>query len=87
MKTFLEFMTEQEYTLQQNVERLKQRRQNQDAFLSGKIKLQDIDKPSVSSTKPDSSTSSSVYTGSRYDLGNGQTVDPSTVINTKLKKR
>ena len=85
MKTFFEFMTEQEYTLQQNVERLKQRRQNQDAFLSGKIKLQDIDKSSVSSTKPDSSTSS-VYTGSRYDLGNGQTVDPSTVINTKLKK-
>ena len=54
MKTFLQFMTDQEYTLQQNVERLKQRRQNQDAFLSGKIKLQDIDKSSVSSTKPDS---------------------------------
>lgn len=89
MKTFKQFITEQEYTLQQNVERLKNRRQNQDAFLSGKIGLKDIDKPFGSSTKskPDVSQPSSVdYTGSRYDLGGGQSIDPSSISNKPIAR-
>jgi hypothetical protein len=75
---------EQNYTLQQNVERLKNMRSNTDAFLSGKIGLKDY-KTYGSSDKPAVANSSSVdLTGSRYDLGGGKSTFDAETPKAKI---
>jgi hypothetical protein len=76
---------EQNYTLQQNVERLKNMRSNTDAFLSGKIGLKDLDKSYGTSDKPVINAPSSVdLTGSRYDLGGGKSTFDAETPKAKI---